>query len=185
MFPPRPTELLHTLLAQTIQPGDTVIDATAGNGHDTLFLAQAVGSGGHVIATDIQQAAIQSTQNHLSANKLLDRVELHRTSHQHLATLAPQNSISTIVFNLGYLPGSDHSIKTSTTSTLQALETSITLLKPNGTLAVICYPGHPGGDSESLETESFLSNQPSLRIAKYSILSTKNPAPFLLIATKS
>ena len=33
-------KLCHLILAETISKGDIVIDATCGNGHDTLFLAQ-------------------------------------------------------------------------------------------------------------------------------------------------
>lgn len=184
MFPPRPTELLHILLSKIIVPGDLVIDATAGNGHDTLFLAQAVGPTGRVIAIDIQEAAILSTTNKLQEANLLRRVELHQMSHEHIANLAPPSSASVIVFNLGYLPGADHSVITSTESTLKAIAASTQLLKTNGTLAVICYPGHQGGDTEAIETELLLKNLASFRTAKYSLLSTKTPAPILLIATK-
>lgn len=40
-------------------PIDTVVDMTAGNGYDTLFLAQ---HAKHVIAIDIQEDAIIATQ---------------------------------------------------------------------------------------------------------------------------
>ena len=36
------------LLEKAVSPGDIAIDATAGNGHDTLFLAKLVGENGHV-----------------------------------------------------------------------------------------------------------------------------------------
>ena len=46
-------------------PGETVVDATAGNGNDTQFLAELVGENGHVLAFDIQQAALDSTAERL------------------------------------------------------------------------------------------------------------------------
>ena len=63
------------LLSETIVPGETVVDATAGNGNDTLFLAEYVGENGHVFAFDIQQAALESTAQRLG--ELNDRVISH------------------------------------------------------------------------------------------------------------
>lgn len=184
MFPPRPTHILHMLLGQVIRPGDTVIDATAGNGHDTLFLAEAVGPDGHVIALDIQEQAIQSTADRLLKAGLSHRVDLHQSSHADLRKIAPSESPSVIIFNLGYLPGADHAIITEATATLEALSASADLLKTGGTLAVICYPGHPGGDHESKAVESFFTTSEHFRVAKYGMLATKKASPFLLISTK-
>ena len=48
----------HELLKEVVQSGDTVIDATMGNGNDTLFLAQLVGEHGHVHAFEIGRAHV-------------------------------------------------------------------------------------------------------------------------------
>lgn len=45
----------HDTLRKVVRPGDYVIDATCGNGHDTLLLAELVGINGHVLGFDIQQ----------------------------------------------------------------------------------------------------------------------------------
>ena len=51
MTPPeRPTALAHREIEAVVRKGDLVIDATAGNGHDTVFLANLVGETGEVIA---------------------------------------------------------------------------------------------------------------------------------------
>ena len=70
LFPPRPTDLAHTILREAIRPGDTVIDATAGNGHDTVFLAEIVGSNGRVLAFDIQASAIEAARTRASATQV-------------------------------------------------------------------------------------------------------------------
>ncbi len=184
MFPPRPTHLLHLLLREVIHAGDVVMDATAGNGHDTLFLAEAVGDTGKVIAIDIQEAAIESTRRLLSENGYERRVELHQISHALLGNLVEKNHVAAIVFNLGYLPGADHEIITQAESTLQALTAAMEVLRENGVLAVVCYPGHEGGDAEARQVESYLSRHPNLRLAKYDLLSTQRASPFLLIASK-
>ena len=55
------TEQAHAIIRQVVRPGDVAIDATAGNGHDTRFLAELVGQTGHVFAIDLQQEALQRT----------------------------------------------------------------------------------------------------------------------------
>ncbi|MFN4874571.1 MAG: class I SAM-dependent methyltransferase [Akkermansiaceae bacterium] len=184
MFPPRPTHLLHVLLADIIQPGDTVIDATAGNGHDTVFLAEAVGDAGRVIAIDIQAEAISSTRRVLEEKRFENRVDLHEGSHAELAQYVAKSSVAAIVFNLGYLPGADHAVMTQVDSTLQALAGAVIALKEGGVLAVVCYPGHKGGDVESARVESCLRDLENFRLAKYELLSTQRASPFLLIACK-
>ena len=51
-------EFSHRLLKTAAQEGDTVIDATVGNGHDTIILAHLVGDQGKVFGFDIQEQAI-------------------------------------------------------------------------------------------------------------------------------
>ena len=51
-------EIYHDLLMEYICPGDTVVDATAGNGLDTEFLCRLVGPKGCVHAFDIQPEAL-------------------------------------------------------------------------------------------------------------------------------
>ena len=54
------TEMIHEILRPIIKPGDLVVDATLGNGFDTLFLAKAVGPQGKVIGFYIQECAIEN-----------------------------------------------------------------------------------------------------------------------------
>ncbi len=184
MFPPRPTELLHTLLRDRIAPGDLVIDATAGNGHDTLFLAEAVGPSGKVIAIDVQEDAVSATRKRLADAGLLERVRLHCASHVDLPEIAGVATPTAVVFNLGYLPGGDCSVITRTEDTLSAIAAALGILIPGGTLAAVCYPGHPGGDAEADAVKDFISSVTGLRTARYGMLGTQTPAPFLLVSVK-
>lgn len=184
MSPPRPTELAHTILRDAIREGDLVVDATAGNGHDTVFLAQCVGENGQVIAYDIQAQAIASAQLAVAQQGYSDRVQWHQKSHATMADdLAPQ-SARAIVFNLGYLPGDNHQVTTETQETLKALTVASTVLQPGGCLSILCYPGHEEGAGEAQQVEAWATQLPRWRVAKYAMLGTKNPAPFLLIAHK-
>lgn len=146
------TDLVHNYLRAQLQLGDRALDATAGNGHDSAYMAELVGSTGHVIAIDIQEAAITATRARLESASCLTQTELLVADHsQVLQALCSQyaQTISAITFNLGYLPGSDKSIQTEPESTLAALRAASELLKPNGLLLVTAYRGHDGGQAEA------------------------------------
>lgn len=148
----RLTQLAHQLLEQQLTPGDLTIDATAGNGYDTLQLARLVGPDGRVIAIDLQSEAITATRARLHHAHLESQCELIQADHAKLLqNLIPSHSemVSAITFNLGYLPGSDKAVQTLTDTTLPALDACAKLLKPGGLLLVTAYRGHTGGDLEA------------------------------------
>jgi precorrin-6B methylase 2 len=148
----RLTDLAHDYLSAQLQPGDRALDATAGNGHDSVYMATLVGATGHIIAIDIQAAAIATTRERLEKANCLPQAELQVADHaQVLHSLCSQyaQTISAITFNLGYLPGSDKRIQTVPKSTLAALHSANELLKPNGLLLVTAYRGHAGGQTEA------------------------------------
>ena len=155
----RLTEKVHHILTNHLKEGNQAIDATAGNGYDTLFLAEQVGPSGKVIAIDIQDCAIRSTREKLESAGLIDRVRLVSEDHAlALRKLIVDNhkKVAAITFNLGYLPGSDKSIQTRAESTDEALATSIQLLCPGGYLCVTAYRGHSGGKTEAETVEAFM-----------------------------
>jgi len=139
-------------LAAVLRPGDRAVDATAGNGHDTEFLARRVGAAGRVVAVDAQAAAVAATDRRLRAAELGDRVALCHAGHEGLAALVPPSwtgRVRGVVFNLGYLPGSDANLITRPATTRKALDGARHLLEPGGRLAVVAYPGHGGGLEEA------------------------------------
>ena len=145
-------ELAHAAVRRRVFEGAVAVDATAGNGRDTLFLAREVGAGGKVFAVDLQAEAVTRTRALLEAEGLAERVFLRQGNHADLGALWPElqpRSVQAVMFNLGYLPGGNKEIITRVESTLAGLEQAATLLAPGGVLAVVCYPGHPGGGEES------------------------------------
>ena len=184
MFPPRPTALAHQILGGMLGEGDWVVDATAGNGHDTQFLAECVGETGRVFALDIQAAAIAAARTRVGGAA---NVEFFQKSHAFMEENVPQASITAVMFNLGYLPGEDHEITTDAAGTLAALDAAARLLKqPGGILSIICYPGHPAGKLEAEAVEMWLADRAETgwRIAKYAAIHTRRAAPFLLVARR-
>ncbi|MGB0743413.1 MAG: tRNA (mnm(5)s(2)U34)-methyltransferase [Opitutales bacterium] len=155
----RLTEQVHLQLEVVLRPGDTAVDATAGNGHDTLAMAKLVGSTGKVIAIDLQAAAIESTCSRLEEAGQLSQCELIEGDHAEVFNelLAKyRGGISAITFNLGYLPGSDKALTTSPEKTLRALDAAQALLKPGGILLVTAYRGHPGGRDEAKQVAQWM-----------------------------
>ncbi len=180
LFPPRPTALAQEILKPLIRPGDRVIDATAGNGHDTVFLAECVGPAGKVLAFDVRKMALESARARVGE---LAWVEFFHESHALMADYAAAESVAVIMFNLGYLPGANHELTTETNETLAAMEVAARLLKPGGMLSVICYPGHPAGAVEAVAVEAWMTAQTAhgWRVAKYGAIGTRRAAPFLLL----
>ena len=142
-----PTQLSNLLLRQFLRPGDQAVDATCGNGHDTLLLAGLVGPAGRVWGFDVQEEAIRHTRLRLEKAGKADCVELILAGHESMADHV-SGQVGAVVFNLGYRPGGDHNIITQPDTTLAALGQALQLLLPAGVLAITVYPGHRGGDSE-------------------------------------
>ncbi|MDP0490520.1 MAG: class I SAM-dependent methyltransferase [Verrucomicrobiota bacterium JB023] len=144
----RATEQAKRLVRDAVQAGDQVIDATLGNGHDAVFLAQLVGAHGMVHGFDVQAQAIESSRQRLREAGLLERCKLLRQGHETLADVV-SHPVSAVMFNLGYLPGSDKERITQERSTVAALSSASALLRKGGVITVVCYVGHPGGLEEA------------------------------------
>lgn len=128
-----------------------LIDATCGNGFDTLFLAQNAKSEGKVFAFDIQKSAILQTSKLLKENNLLDKVDIFEISHAHLKEKIPSEffgKINVAMFNLGWLPKSDKTVITKPESTIKALQELSEIIDKANLISLLAYPAHDGGKSE-------------------------------------
>lgn len=172
----------HSLLSDVVISGDIVIDATVGNGNDTLFLAEKVGSSGKVYGFDIQLKAINNTTSLLEKQKLKEQVVLIQDGHENMLKYVTV-PVKAVMFNLGYLPQSEHNIITLPETTIRALEQAVQLLLPGGVITVIVYPGHAGGKREKEEVIKFLRNLDSKNwdTLEWSFLNRKQTAPNLFV----
>jgi hypothetical protein len=146
-------DLAHRYWEKLIEPGDWVIDATCGNGVDTLKLCQlALRQGaGKVIGMDIQSDAIKSTSLLLDLHLSEEQhtcVELICRCHSSFPPLCKKESIKLIVYNLGYLPKGNKELTTHLATTLQSVEKALELIEPRGAISITCYPGHDEGKKE-------------------------------------
>ena len=179
------TSWVHHFLEDHVQPGDICIDATMGNGNDTALLSKLAGESGKVTAFDIQQMALDNTADRLKKEGCPDNCELVLASHEEMGNYAKENSVSCITFNLGYLPGGDHTKATKADSSIKAIETGLSLLKKKGLMTVCIYSG---GDSGFEEKDAVLSYLKQLDAKKYLVIISEYanrpnnpPIPVLII----
>jgi len=170
----RLTDLAHATVRGVVRPGDAVIDATAGNGHDTCFLAELTGPHGVVIAFDVQADAIQRTRERLKQNDLHGVTTLQR-NHAELKSAVPgslHRRVSAVMFNLGYLPGGDKSVVTVPETTVHGICAALDILRPGGVVTIVVYPAHAGGAAETRHVEQLLNSLVANEFSTETIQST-------------
>ncbi|MCD6188161.1 MAG: class I SAM-dependent methyltransferase [Desulfuromusa sp.] len=187
------------LLSEVVQPGDLVVDLTAGNGQDTLELFRFVGSTGQVIGFDIQTQALLATRDRMVSAGAQVRLHLHdiqlvpseagidllAISHTEIAKVLPA-APKGVIANLGYLPGGQLELVTRPESTVSALEQTCSLLQAGGRLAVVVYPGHPGGAEEGIAVTDFFTALDPVTFQVIQLQVSNRPqAPFLFVAEKT
>ena len=177
----------HSLLEEILQPGDHVIDATMGNGYDTVFMAEKIGKTGHVYSFDIQKEALLSTKSKLTEQDLLDRTSLFLQGHETLGTVVDEaQPIKAGIFNLGYLPKSDKSVITLPETTRTAMEEILKRLVSRGRMILVVYYGHDGGEKELDMVQDYCQSLPQEKynVLKYQFINQKNNPPILYCVEK-
>ncbi len=149
-------DLHKYFILQHLKEGDTAVDYTMGNGHDTAFLSNTVGASGKVFAFDVQLDALNSTRKTLEKEGCPDNYTLLCASH-HRAEEFVTGKVKAGMFNLGYLPGSDKSITTMHETTLPAIDAAIRLMDKDAIVLIAVYPGHAEGELEGRLVQEKLS----------------------------
>ena len=176
----RPLEMAHDFLSQVITQEDIVVDATMGNGHDTLFLAKLAKQ---VYAFDIQEQALEKTSQRIQEAGLTN-VDLILQGHETVDQFVTE--VKAAIFNLGYLPSADKSIITQPQTTLEALEKLCQMLVKGGRIVIMIYYGHEGGDIERDAVMDYVSQLPQQEYTAtiYRTLNQINNPPFLVMIEK-
>jgi len=171
------------LLKKSVVSGDIVIDATCGNGNDTIFLSQLVGSEGRVFAFDVQKDAISSTSARLK-DAGIKNVNLILDGHENVLQYI-DSEISAAIFNLGYLPGSNKIVTTNGATTWKAVVDMLSLLKIGSVIIMVIYHGHEAGKLErNVIEEAITSLDPQqAEVLRYEFLNKKN-APYVIAIEK-
>jgi tRNA G37 N-methylase Trm5 len=140
-------DLQKSFILAHLKPGDTAVDYTMGNGHDTQFLSETVGKNGKVYAFDIQLSALNSTKRNLTAAGCNGNYTLICASHHRVKEFIHEK-VRAAMFNLGYLPGSDKKVTTMHETTLSAIDSAIELMDSDAIILIAIYPGHAEGELE-------------------------------------
>lgn len=172
-------------IREQVCEGDLCIDATMGNGNDTLLLSSLCGETGKVLAFDIQENALINTRKRLEQEHAPKNYTLLLDSHANMVSHAQPASVSCIVFNFGYLPGGDHTLSTKGETSIAALEQGLILLKKGGMMSLCIYSG---GDSGFEERDCIFSWLKELDSRKYLVIKSEYynrpnnpPVPVLVI----
>ncbi|MCX7780232.1 MAG: class I SAM-dependent methyltransferase [Negativicutes bacterium] len=175
----------HRLLKERLASASCALDATAGNGKDTLFLALNTPPEAQIWAFDIQHEALANTARILELNGVRDKVKLICDDHANISRYKICD-LDVAMFNLGYRPGGPHQLTTRTETTLAAVENVLVLLRTGGVLSVAAYPGHEEGRREQAALEKFLTGLPqtAFAVACWKMLNQINRPPLLYVIEK-
>ncbi len=186
---PKAVPFAHVLAHTILREGDCALDATAGNGFDTCFLADCVGTTGTVYAFDKSPQAIAVTTARIAERGVADRVRLFHAGHETMSMyIAPehQHMIRCVLFNLGFLPHGGRATATQTQTTMMALDTAYSFLMPGGIMAIACYRGHEGGEEEYQNVVAWAQtrSQQECQAIRYEFLNQVNTPPVLIALEK-
>lgn len=181
------TDFVHFLVKNSYEDKEDVIfvDATAGNGLDTLFLCNLFKNNGFVYAFDIQEDAINRTRELLDS-KFFSNYELIVDSHENVLEYVKENHIDAALFNLGYLPNSDKTVKTNYISTINAIKNILSRLKKFGRIYICAYIMHDNGE-ESRRILDFISSldKKDYNVIQIKLLNKENSPPEIFIIEKN
>ena len=173
-------------MIRSIREGDCVVDATMGNGKDTLFLCELVGESGHVYAFDVQAEAVERTRQRVEDAGYGARTTLLLVGHETMKEHVPAG-VQAVMFNLGWLPGAEHIVTTKTDTTLEAVRAAVSLIAPGGIVTVCVYPGHEEG---TRELSALLTYAGSLSVREYNVahhcfLNASSQTPQLILIQRN
>ncbi|UCZ52371.1 class I SAM-dependent methyltransferase [Bacillus shivajii] len=179
----------RTLLEKSVPVNGVAIDATAGNGHDTVFLAKLVKEHGTVYSFDVQEQAIEKTNQRIQEQDVKTQVQVIHDGHENIDLYLKQehqNGINGAIFNLGYLPGSDKTVTTTPDTTIEAIGKILNELKKEGILVLVVYHGHHEGKVEKDQLLPFVRNLPQedYHVLEYQFTNQKNDPPFIIAIEK-
>lgn len=151
-----PTALAHSQWSHIIRPGiDSAIDATCGNGFDSIYIAKMLFSfddssdnttmKSELVCVDIQEQACESTRDQLAqwmdSSTLERHVQIVHSSHSPLPRPKDDSSVALVVWNLGYLPNSNEKeLYTQMESTISSIVDAALMVRIGGMLSITSYP---------------------------------------------
>lgn len=180
-------DLVHMLIRGSYEGRDNLhfVDATCGNGFDTLFLCKVANASGRVSAFDIQKQAVERTTALLDLNLEHKNYSIINDSHENMNKYLSEN-VDAALFNLGYLPFSDKKITTKPETTVNAIINLLPILKEDGRIYITTYISHDTGQ-EIREIYQFLMNldKAMYNVVHVKVINKENSPPELFIVEKN
>lgn len=180
-------EFSHWLFNNYLENKNILVDATCGNGKDTLFLANKIDSNGKLYAFDIQKEAINNTKKKIEEKELNINIDYINDGHENIDKYV-NKKIDGIIYNLGFLPGSKKEVKTEKETTITSLNISLDILAKGGLIVIVIYSEHEGGSEEKAAVLNFARG---LNYKKYNVLhyhfinQKKNPPEVIAIKKRN
>ncbi len=177
--------LAQTVLLPILGSAKCVVDATAGNGHDTVFLAQHTSSDAAVWAFDIQRQALDEAAKNAAEAGCAEKVHFVQASHSTVGEHISE-PIDAAMFNLGYLPGASHAVTTVSESTREAIAAIMRQLRVGGMITVVSYSGHEEGKQEQDDLFRWFKEFPVsvYTVSSFRMINHKETAPMLFLIEK-
>lgn len=174
----------HLFWQDQLKDARVIVDATAGNGHDLLYLATHCEGGTSLWGLDLQSEALQKSRELLDAQCARTDISITLLQGSHDVLLEQTEwtkGIDLLIFNLGYLPGGDHACMTRSDTTIKALEQGLNILSDHGLITVVAYPGTAEGQAEMEAVTAYLRSIPQKQfdVSTWQPLNQANHPPIL------
>ena len=175
------SDLSHSIIENHLEKKNVVIDATMGNGYDTVYLGNLVGDSGKVYAFDVQEEACL---NYKLKNR--KNVSVVNDSHHKFDEYVIEDKVNCIMYNLGFLPGSNKEITTLAKTTMKSIEEGLEFLDSNGIMTIAVYRGHAEGKNEEHFIMEYVRNLPKniYGVMLHEYLNRAKSAPLLIVIEK-
>lgn len=160
-------QLCHEFLEAHLTPGGLFLDATCGNGNDTLFLCRLAGQNGRVLGMDIQPQAVDRTNRRLkeAGYDKIGRAVFY--DHARLGELVqPARWTACCSISAG-CPAPSMIYIRLLMAVCPPCVPALDALRPGGVLAAVLYSGKVIGDAEKQAALAFFRTLP---LTKYTVL---------------
>ncbi len=127
---------IHRQIKVFAVDGIAIVDATCGNGNDTLHLASNYPNS-QIYAFDVQPQAIANSKKRC---RHLDNIEYILDSHSNIQNYLNE-PLALAIFNLGYLPHAKDPLTTKAETTIKAIKQMLPLLITGGAIIITLYRG--------------------------------------------
>lgn len=168
-------KISHALMQKYLNQDDILIDATLGNGFDSLYCSSIVKN---IYGFDIQEKAINNSKELLKEKANINYILDSHENYQSYLT-----NPTAAIFNLGYLPGGNKEITTLSTSTLKTVKLLLDEASLRFLLLVV-YPGHDEGSIESEQLKNFLNQETRYEILKVNLINRSDKSPYIFLILK-